>query len=74
MNEAKTFIYRYDGATPHEEEETDFSGLREMPRMGDLIYRRRKMWRVMGVYTGYGTVVPRYRVILTHISKTELIQ
>ncbi len=73
MPAARTFIYRYDGRDASEEEEIDFAGIRQIPQIGDLIYRKQIIWRVTGVYTGYGTSIPRYRVLLSHISKAQFI-
>jgi hypothetical protein len=73
MAEAKTFIYRYDNDSTWEEEETDFEGCADVPRIGDLLYRKRKVWKVTGVFTGFGTAVPCYRVLLTDVSKPHLV-
>jgi hypothetical protein len=51
MPDAKTFIYRYDGDHASEEEETDFEGKIDIPRMGDIMYRRDRTWKVTGVFS-----------------------
>lgn len=73
MDRAKILIYRYlDNDV--EEEETDLTGEIEIPRMGDIIYRKEKTWKVTGVYAGTLTdQIPRFRIHLLDISKPEFV-
>lgn len=49
MGESRILFYHYlDDDT--EDEETDLTGQMEMPRTGDIMYRKEKVWRVTGVY------------------------
>ena len=49
MGEARILIYRYL-EDDSEDEETDLTGQMEMPRTGDIVYRKEKVWKVTGVY------------------------
>jgi hypothetical protein len=72
MPETKTFVYRYDDLSD-EEELTDPLGEVEVPRMGDLLYLKDRTWKVTGVFLEQGTVIPRYHVRLTDVSKPHLV-
>jgi hypothetical protein len=69
MSDAKVIVYRYDDLDATEEEETDSTGYLEVPRLGDLVFRRNKVWKVMGVYPGHTSPIPRFRVLLMDASK-----
>lgn len=72
-NTAKILIYPYPG-DEDEEEDTDLTGEVEVPRMGDIIYRKEKTWKVTGVYAGTITdPIPRVRIHLVDISKPEFV-
>jgi hypothetical protein len=72
-NEAKILIYRYLN-DEDEEEETDLTGELEIPRMGDIIYRKEKTWKITGVYTGTLTdPIPEVRIHLMDMSKPKFI-
>ena len=64
MSEAKTFVYKYDDLNVSEEVETDLTGDVPVPRVGDLLLRKNKAWKVMGVYPALSTDLPRYRLLL----------
>ena len=70
MLQAKIFMYRYLEDDLIEEEETDLNGNIEMPRKGDIIYRRGQCWKVVAIYS-VTTDEPalRFRVHLTNMSK-----
>jgi hypothetical protein len=73
MDGGKILIYRYLD-NDEEEEETDWTGEIEIPRMGDIIYRKEKTWKVTGVYAGALTdPTPRVRIHLLDISKPEFV-
>jgi len=73
MDGAKILIYRYLD-DDEEEEESDLTGEIEIPRMGDIIYRKEKTWKVTGVYPGTLTdPIPRLRIHLLDISKPEFV-
>jgi len=72
MPETKTFIYRYDDLS-EVEELTDPLGEVDVPRMGDLLYLKDRTWKVTGVFLEQGTVIPRYHVRLTDVSKPHLV-
>ncbi len=72
MPETKTFIYRYDDLSDVEEL-MDLLGEVEVPRMGDLMYLKDRTWKVTGVFLEQGTVIPRYHVRLTDVSKPYLV-
>jgi hypothetical protein len=72
MPETKTFIYRYDDLSDVEEL-TDPQGEVEVPRMRDLLYLKDRAWKVTGVFLEQGTVIPRYHVRLTDVSKPHLV-
>ncbi len=57
MPDPKTFIYEYE-SDPESENESDLEGKTELPRAGDLIYRRQKIWKVTGIYPEYGSGIP----------------
>ena len=65
-------IYQYE-SDPESEEETDLEGKTEIPRAGDLIYRRGKIWKVTDVLTEFGSATPTYRVLLIDVSKPNLV-
>jgi hypothetical protein len=73
MPETKTFIYRYDDDRENEEEVTDSLREVEVPRMRDLMYLKDRTWKVTGVFLEHGTVIPRYHVRLTDVSKPHLL-
>jgi hypothetical protein len=73
MVEAKTIVYRYDDLDATEEEVTDLTGSVEVPRLGDIIFRKNQSWRVMGVYPGHSGIIPRYRVLLMDASKPQFV-
>ncbi len=73
MGEPKVLIYRYLD-DDEEDEETDLTGEIEMPRMGDLIYRKEKTWKVTGVYAGaLKHPIPRFRIHLLDMTKPEFV-
>lgn len=67
----KILMYRYleeDELT--EEEENDLIGEIELPRRGDIVYRRGQFWKVVAIYTiAADEPVPRFRIHLTNMSK-----
>jgi len=71
----KIFMYRYlDEDELIEEEETDLTGEIELPRRGDIIYRRDQCWKVVAIYTvGAGEPFPRFRIHLTNMSKSGFV-
>ena len=73
MGESRILFYHYlDDDT--EDEETDLTGQMEMPRTGDIIYRKEKIWKVTGVYAVPLTdPVPHFRIHLLDISKPEFV-
>jgi hypothetical protein len=72
MSGSKILVYRYLG--DDEEEETDSTGEIEMPRLGDLIYRREKTWKVTGVFTnGLTDPIPRFLIHLLDMTKPEFV-
>ena len=72
MPNPKTFIYQYESA-PESENAPDLEGKVDIPRVGDLIYRREKIWKVTGIFPEYGSGISSYRVLLTDVSKAELV-
>lgn len=71
----KILMYRYlDDEELIEEEETDSTGEFELPRNGDIIYRREQCWKVVAIYTVDATApVPRFRIHLTNMSKPGFV-
>jgi hypothetical protein len=72
MPDPKIFIFQYE-SDPECEEESDLEGKTDMPRTGDLIYRRDKIWKVTGVFTEHGSANTTYRVLLIDVSKPDLV-
>ena len=70
----KIFIYRYlDHDELIEEEEADLTGAIELPRTGDIIYRREQCWKVVAIYAiDADQPFPRYRIHFTNMSKPDL--
>jgi hypothetical protein len=73
MAEAKTIVFRYDDLDATEEEVTDLTGSVEVPRVGDIIFRKNQLWKVMGVYPGHADAIPRFRVLLMDASKPQFV-
>ena len=73
MGRAKILIYRY--LDDHEEdEETDLTGEIDIPRMGDIIYRKDKTWKITGVYADtLSDPIPHFRIHLLDMSKPEFV-
>lgn len=73
MGKPKILIYCYLD-DDHEDEETDLTGEIEMPRMGDLIYRKEKTWKVTGVFSGaLKDPIARFRIHLLDMTKPEFV-
>ncbi len=72
MPDPKAFIYQYE-SDPESENEPDLEGKTDIPRAGDLIYRRQKIWKVTGVYPEHGSGIVSYRVLLADVSKPDLV-
>jgi hypothetical protein len=73
MGEARILIYRYL-EDDSEDEEADLTGQIEMPRTGDIVYRKEKVWRVTGVYALPLTdPIRRFRIHLLDMSKPEFV-
>jgi hypothetical protein len=75
MSEAKIFSYRYiDNEEADQDEESDLTGTLQMPRLGDIIYRREKPCKVTGVYASAAAqTVPLFRIYLADMTKTEYL-
>ena len=71
----KIFMYRYlEEDELVEDEETDLTGEIEIPRRGDIIYRREQCWKVVAIYTvAADEPVPRFRIHLTNMSKPGFV-
>lgn len=71
----KIFMYRYlDDDELIEEEQADLSGELELPRNGDIIYRRERCWKVVAIYAvDADKPVPRFRIHLTDMSKPGFV-
>jgi hypothetical protein len=70
MPQVKIFMYRYidDDECP-EEEETDLTGEIEIPKKGDIIYRRGRCWKVVAIYAvAIDQSIPHFRIHLTNMS------
>ena len=61
---AKELIYRYDGDPSTEERVTDITGEATVPRVGEMIERQGKEWRVVDVVADYNRAVVLYRIVL----------
>ncbi len=75
MSEPKIFSYRYIDNEEHDhDEESDLTGDLAMPQLGDIIYRNEKPYKVTGVYgSATATPIPRFRIYLSDLSKTEYV-
>jgi hypothetical protein len=62
--DAKELIYRYDGDPSTEERVTDVTGEGTVPKVGQIIERQGKEWRVVEVPADYNRAVLLYRIFL----------
>jgi hypothetical protein len=73
MGEPKILIYRCLD-DDDEDEETDLTGEIKIPRMGDLLYRKEKTWKVTGIYADtLADPIPRFRIHLLDMTKPEFV-
>ena len=73
MSDGRGQIFTYRYLDDEEEEETDVTGYLEMPRNGDIIYRKEKTWKVSGVYAVPLSDPPRFHIHLLDMSKPEFV-
>jgi hypothetical protein len=71
-------MYRYldcpDDEDGGEEEEFDLVGNMKMPTVGDLVYRRDKIWKIVEIYAiPASDPVLHFRVHLTDMAKTQYL-
>jgi len=66
-------VYRYDDLGAAEEEETELTGEIEVPRLGDILFRKNQAWKVVGIYPGYGSDIQRVRVLLMDASTPHFL-
>ena len=74
MAQAKIFVYRYLESDEEEDEEEDLTGSLEIPRVGDIIFRKEKVWRVAAVLVvPSDDPIPRFRLHLADMSRKEYL-
>lgn len=74
MSQAKVFVYRYLESDDEEDEDHDLTGEMELPKRGDIVYRKGKIWKVAGVYSfPLNESIPHFRVHLVDMSRRECV-
>lgn len=74
VSQAKILVYRYLGSDNEEDEDHDLTGEMDLPKRGDIIYRKERAWKVVAIYTSaLNDPLPRFWIHLIDMSRPECV-